>query len=637
MSKRKSKPSVNKSMFSDILIGAMLATIVGIMPLVVRIAIRPNPPELAFLVPPIQLWDGEWLFVNIDAFAHWKGWLIIMPAIIIAFYCISSWVTSGKMPEFKTILKRAPIILACVYLFFVIISAIASSYNYTAWFGTRDREEGALMWMVYIIVFVSAMFYVREPKYAKPILWGLTFSSIVMGAIGVGQLIGFNFFDTAFASALVSFGVDGAAVSPRFDIAHGTLYNPNTFGKYTAMVAPVLLISGLTYEGKRYAKVLILLGGLLMLISVVASGSLGGVIGFAAAVTVLIFTYLCGIFNKRKNVALVGLMLGSVAVAVVLAVVFVPPINSRASILMERLRIAAAAEAVAPDRYVFEGNNMFVYRGNDRLLTLTVTSPTFEELTVAGGIQILDAAGNEITHTSRAPQTDNAPPTYTFYIPGVRTLYIARWLNLFTVQSQEQFNPFPLTIENGQIRGLRPHYPEAFDVSPPAPAWGFAGRELWGSSRGFIWSRSFPLMPSRIIIGSGPDTFVNVFPHHDIAGLQLGFNSPVQIVDKAHNLFIQTWITTGGISAIALFAIFLHYLITTFWGIVKSKGEDVALYGLRLGLLAGISGFVMSSMATDSTIGSTGVFFVLLGMGYGLNYYLKHKREAADYKTQSAA
>jgi hypothetical protein len=28
-------------------------------------------------------------------------------------------------------------------------------------------------------------------------------------------------------------------------------------------------------------------------------------------------------------------------------------------------------------------------------------------------------------------------------------------------------------------------------------------------------------------------------------------------------------------------------------------------------------------MATDTTIGSTGVFFVLLGVGYGLNAYAK--------------
>jgi O-antigen ligase len=111
-----------------------------------------------------------------------------------------------------------------------------------------------------------------------------------------------------------------------------------------------------------------------------------------------------------------------------------------------------------------------------------------------------------------------------------------------------------------------------------------------------------------------------------MAGLQLSFNNPYQVVDKAHNLFLQTWVTTGGISAILLFALFFHYLLTTFWGVVASKGEGAFTYGLRLGLLAGISGFVMSSMATDSTIGSTGVFFVLLGMGYGVNYFLKRPR-----------
>jgi len=182
---------------------------------------------------------------------------------------------------------------------------------------------------------------------------------------------------------------------------------------------------------------------------------------------------------------------------------------------------------------------------------------------------------------------------------------------------------YVFTLEEGRIYGLWVNNMHLIDLREPVPAWGFYGRETWGSSRGYIWSRSFPLMPRRAIIGSGPDTFVNVFPVYDLVGTQRFFGNPYQIVDKAHNIFIQTWISTGGISALALFGLFGHYLFTTFISLVKSKKEPLFSYGLRLGLLAGVSAFVMSSMATDSTIGSTGVFFVLLGMGYGLNAFVK--------------
>ena len=61
---------------------------------------------------------------------------------------------------------------------------------------------------------------------------------------------------------------------------------------------------------------------------------------------------------------------------------------------------------------------------------------------------------------------------------------------------------------------------------------------------------------------------------------------------------------------------------------MKTKDEPMFSYKMRLGLLAGVSAFCISSMSTDSTIGSTGVFFVLLGLGYGMNAILKTRTAA---------
>jgi len=512
-----------------------------------------------------------------------------------------------------------------VYIAFVTISAIASSYNHTAWFGTREREEGAFMWMVYFIVFFAAMFYVRAPKYTKPILFGLAFSSVFMGAIGVSQLIGRDFFATNFGAGLVVLGIPNVeSVRPNFTIAYGTLYNPNTFGKYSAMVAPVLLIAGFIYKGKLFAKLFIILSGVLMLVGVFASGSLGGLIGISSATGVLIITYICGLFAKgRHNVVRVGLAFSGIAIATALAVLLVPPLNYRATTLFSRLREAAAAETITAERYIFDGNNIFVYSGPNRLFTLTVNS--LDSHTIHDWVVIRDALGQDVAY-GRIPPTATEPATYTFSVPGARDVTMRRSAGLVEIMPHGQILPFWLTLEEGRLYGMRGSNAPLTDINAYVPSRGFEGRETWGSSRGYIWSRSFPLMPRRTIIGSGPDTFINIFPHHDMSGLQLAFNNPYQIVDKAHNLFIQTWLTTGGISAIALFALFAHYLLTSFWGIVKSRGEDTQLYGIRLGLLAGISGFIMAGMATDSTIGSTGVFFVLLGMGYGINAFLKKQQ-----------
>jgi len=531
-----------------------------------------------------------------------------------------------------------------IYLFFVIISAFTSEYSRTAWLGTYDRSEGALMWIAYFVIFFAAMYFAREIDNAKFILYGLAFSSIIMGAIGVSQFIGRDFFGTAFARWLITITGDDEVLrirqylAPTFTIANGTLFNPNTFGKYTAMLSPVLLLAALTFDGKngkKYVNLILLFAGGLMLLGVFGSSSLGGLIGIVTAVGVLVITYACrpGIPWKRLAIAA-----GPVILALALAILFIPPLNYRVSFLFNRMGDAMRAETTSIQNYIFEENVMTVHGEDGEMFSLTVNEPSGNWLTVR------DANGNEIPPASRItppPQaagstgalpSEMLPTVYTFDIPNYRVVEIEKYGHFFVYYHVTPM-PFILTFENERIYGITPSLNRLIDLHEEIPAWGFYGRETWGSSRGYIWSRSFPLMPSRTIIGSGPDTFINAFPKDEMVSRQRFFNNPYQIVDKAHNIFIQIWVSTGGISAIALLALFGHYLFTTFRSLIKSKGEPLFSYGLRLGLLCGISAYCMSSMATDTTIGSTGVFFVLLGVGYGLNYHCNK----TDNKTKQAA
>ena len=637
MSTKNKKINPDSWAFSDLLYGAMLALVVGVMPLIVHITVRAVPVDVRHLITGN---NPEMPYVYGDVFAYGKSVVLVIAAVVMLFYFVASQATSGKLPPFKLHLKRAPIFLSLVYLAFVLISTLIPGYSYTAWFGTFDRGEGAIIWLMYFIVFTAAMLYVRELKYTKPIIWGLTFSSILMGIAGVTQLFGNNILATGPMVSLITSGVDVERFGERFVIAHGTLYNPNTFGKYTAMVAPILLLCGFVYEGKLYTKALILLGGALMLVGIFASGSLGGLIGIIAAVGILVITYVChflfrGLKTKegRLGLAKTGLAFCVVAIIVSVSLVFVAPLNYRFTTLLNRLQEAAAAETATQERFAFDGAKMMAYRGTDRLFELTVHSFDDSE----NWFTVRDGTGAEVVPLEITRIVPQGRTIYEFNVPNFSAITVDRRPEIFLVGTPRQRNPYFLVFNNGHIYARDHRGQNLFNPSQPVPAWGFEGRETWGSSRGYIWSRTFPLMPSRILFGRGPDTFINAFPYHDMTGLHLAFDNPYQVVDKAHNLFLQTWVSTGGISAIALFALFFLYMATTFWSIIKSQGEPRYCFGLRLGLLAGVSGFVMSSMATDSTIGSTGVFFVLLGMGYGLNWFLKNQGETADNETKNAA
>ena len=631
----------------DKVFGICLLIVVAIMPLFVRLAIVRIPPEL---VPLVNI-ESEHV---VDFFSYSRGWLLGIPATIIALYSLFDLLVSDYANiDFKGLLKSPPVIASGIFLLMALISAIFSRYRFTSWAGAMDRGEGMLILIAYFIVFFTAMFHVREAKHAKFIMYGLTFSSIIMGLVGLGQFLGRDFFTTSFAAWLVT-GSSENVLNARFTFANGTLYNPNTFGKYTAMVAPILLACALAYDGRKWMRIVFFAGGGLMLVGILGSRSLGGFVGIIAAVAVLMVTLVCRLIyqmlERRKDdnaepVAgrTIAIWAASVAVAAALltALYFVPPINQRIEFAMGRLELAIRAEPMDLYNFAPDENRLTVGRGDDELFTIVLNEidapadQAEDNLDRHYALRMYDATGQQVMYTSRHESEGESAPwpiIYNYEVPGYQEVHIQH------IPMGILFRNIGLTYHEGRMYGIGLHHALGQNedlINLDVPAIGFAGRELWGSSRGYIWSRTLPLMPSRTIIGSGPDTYTQIFPR-DVLGKHVALGNPHHLVDKAHNIYMQTWVTTGGISAMALMFLFAYYLLTTFVSLIRTrKNEGSFLHILRFGMLTGISAFAVAAFATDSTIGSMGVFYVLLGLGYGLNFCVKHiSQESA---LQSAA
>jgi hypothetical protein len=190
-----------KNLFADRLTGTMLFIVTGIMPLVVRLAYRPVPPELQSAIIMMEEYP--------DVFSYWKSWFLTIPVLVVIFYYVSDAITSGRLNiNIKSLIKQPHVIAALVYLLMVILSGILSEYRYTALFGTYERGEGMIIQTAYISLFFIVMIYSRSMKYAMPIIYGLIFSSLIMGAIGLSQMLERDFFKTRLASILVT-GYEG--------------------------------------------------------------------------------------------------------------------------------------------------------------------------------------------------------------------------------------------------------------------------------------------------------------------------------------------------------------------------------------------------------------------------------------------
>ena len=631
MPKKKVKtfvPSEKPTTLRDKVYGTMLIIVVAIMPVVVRHTHVAASPELYDILPQA--------FHN-DFFAHYKGWILGIAALVMAFYAIADWAVGGITKErFLALIKTPPIAAACVFLLMATMSAIFSSYNHTSWNGAVDRNEGLFILFSYFIVFFAAMHYVRANKHAKIIMYGLVFSSIIMGVIGLGQFVGRDFYATRLAALLVMGSWD-ATLNRAFDIAHATLYNPNTFGKYAAMTAPILLACAMVYDGRKWLRAVFLVGGLLMLIGVMGSGSMGGLIGITAAIMVTVITFVCRFFYQmrlRNKIEAEGdtpkgrntvtwVISGGILAALLVGLFFIPTVNERLHFLLGRVEQAARRDVAPTYDYILDGERFTVlWQGQEKFSLVMLSEASGPDDTLW---RIYDATGQPIPLVSRTtPETaageEPLPTTFVYDIPGHRRLSLQAQDGLSLVHGLAIF------LHDGRIHAVAPNR-TIVDLEVPVPSIGFEGIETWGSSRGHIWSRTFPLMPARTIIGSGPDTFTLVFPQHDFIGKMRFHPHPYLLIDKAHNLYMQAWVTTGGISALALIFLFGHYLITSFMAVVRSRMKEGAfIFGLRFGLLAGISAFCMSAMATDSTIGSSGVFYLLLGLGYGVGWMAEKDR-----------
>ena len=107
------------------------------------------------------------------------------------------------------------------------------------------------------------------------------------------------------------------------------------------------------------------------------------------------------------------------------------------------------------------------------------------------------------------------------------------------------------------------------DVEFPE-TFGFKGKEKLGSLRGYIWSRSIPMIKDNLILGGGPDTFAFRFPQNDLIGKYYAYDTPNIVVDKPHNLYLQIALNDGFIALLAFLAIMIIYIV-----------DSIKLYALK--------------------------------------------------------
>ncbi|MFD2672094.1 O-antigen ligase family protein [Marinicrinis sediminis] len=184
-----------------------------------------------------------------------------------------------------------------------------------------------------------------------------------------------------------------------------------------------------------------------------------------------------------------------------------------------------------------------------------------------------------------------------------RRSHIRRWtalsvLLLIALLAVQIWDPYPVLGRALSIAG------EAGELLSENA--GFAG-----SSRGYIWQETWPLIPNYAWLGSGPDTFHLVFPDDPVAKERYLGNASI-VVDKAHHEWLHMIVTLG----IPAWLIHMLLIFVPIFLILRTRKESAASpsYPLALILVLVILAYQLQAQMNISVVTVSPFTYILLGM-----------------------
>lgn len=543
------------------------------------------------------LW-GDINDTRIDFFLYYKQWAFVAAAVIMAV------MLSYKVYKDRYKIKLVPALYPlALYALLAILSTIFSSNIRFSLGGSMDQFESVFVLLGYCIIVFYTFFYIQSENDMEIIIRGLLICTLVMSALGISQYLGEDFFATDKGTRLITGGVYGKG-DLNFVMGEGrvymTLFNPNYVGVYVSMVLPIFLVL-LLYSKKLLSSLLYLAASAGLLVCLFGSQSLAGFAGLAAAVfgiVVVMWRYLL----KRFYIAVPVFL-------VLLAALFIlnrQTNNFMLNRVMQAFDIKKAEEPALSQ--IITGDDMvsITYKKSKMNMSLKIndTEGLYYVLTDGDGNEILydfDAASGEyIIRDERYPFR---------FMHFAQDNYISFYVNI---------NGKRWVFSNQLGDGTYYYYNDVHRwdkiIVPPAV---FTGYESFASNRGYIWSRTLPLINKRILLGEGPDTFLLAFPQQDYVGLyNHGYTN--MIITKPHSLYLQIAVNTGLISLIAFLAFYAIYFFTSLR--LYIRGRFNSFYAkVGVAIMIGTAAYMVTGLTNDSSITTAPVFWCLMGLGIAAN------------------
>ncbi|PHV70158.1 polymerase [Sporanaerobium hydrogeniformans] len=579
--------------------------LLGIVPLITRLKVMDATEEVKAVFKQAQI---------ADFFSYHKATFILLLAVtmlVILFFSFSKE-DLQKYKELKVFVEALG-----GFLVFSLLSTFFSPYKETALWGVPGRMEGMLMIGAYGLMMLYAIYSFKEAKHYTYIIISLSFLVGVLTFLGIFEYVGHNLLSSTDLGLKLLFPAEYEQLKSMLQLeytegkVYGTLYHYNYMGSFGALMVPLFATLCLYLKDIK-AKVYCGFFMLCSLFLLFGSTSRGGLIGVALAFAVAVLIFSKNILKNWKFTLPVALAL--VVVVVGLNVMTGGTIFERIPSLIKDIGISLSGSDQDFDYkdhipvrditcqdgkaiLVTQTDELHLQLENGELKAYDQNQAAIKLIDQGDMVTLADERFSLFTLT-KVYDTDNNWAAFTLVINGRNTF-------VFRMNDQEgvyMINSF--TQEKEDIA-----YPETF---------GFQGKERLGSARGYIWSRSIPMLKNTLFIGHGPDTYPMEFPQNDYLGKYYAYNTPNMIVDKPHNLYLQIGINQGIVALVGFLVLVGAYIIQSLrLYIFKRRYVKEEIIGIAT--MLSVVGYLGAGLFNDSVISVAPIFWILLGIGLAIN------------------
>lgn len=531
----------------------------------------------------------------LDLYSYWRCYffelLAILAAVILAF----------RMALYREKRKPSRIFLPlALYAGMALLSTALSVNRQASLTGNFHQFQG----IVVLLGYVGMAFYtyqVLDREWDYRVLWyGMASMFVVMGIVGTFQIFKKDLLDVLPIQRLVmskeQFAQYGGTMETVFsgNNVFLTLYNPNYAGVFLTMVVCVFFV--LCYSEKERKKKAWygfgLLAGLVLLWFTYSRS-----VFVSLFVALLVFLWM----ERRHIRRILEILVPGVLLLALLCIFF-----DMAGGFRFLSRIVDPKKDTSWDEIRTTEEGVFLrYEGKQYLASIEEGRPSvlfLEKATAKQPDQKPEAVREVVTQENGALVIQAKSPV-TLEVWEEESMY---WLDIRSGEisfffGKDEDRYFYLT-ENGKQ-----------DQMVEIPKVHMGGLEYLGSGRVYIWSRVLPMLKNYLMVGSGPDTFPEVFPQNDYVGKAVYGDTAARIMEKPHNDYLLQWVQNGFLGMLALvvfYACYIRNCIFVYGREEKNEFSSRLGYGCFLSCICYMAG----SFFNDSTLYTTPLFWVFIGI-----------------------